>query len=708
MRFSHFEFDPEKDRLGEGPQSEVYRATDTRLGRTVALKILRPHVEFDPSAKERFEREAKHTSNLAHPNIATIYDYGEDRGTSYIVMEFLGGRTLDRLIKDRPLGYEEGLRLALQVTSALGLVHERGLIHRDLKPANIMVMEDGTVKLLDFGICRSTKESSITQDGMLVGTVLYMSPEQVLGDELDVRTDVFALGSVFYHALSGELPFPGRSFPEVCMAILESSPKPPMEVRKGFPEPLGEFLLRCLARNPDDRFKDGQEAHGALLAVAEGLRLQVAPKQSSLIRGHVLIPPIRLKDTQIENNPLAGGVRRDLLAELSRSTDLEIELLDTQELPSVLGAYVVRGTLALEGDEAALDVVLERLGKNGLEPVATSNGDGGTPVATERIEHTDTDEWGLQGKLVGSLVRTVKRHISDLSLAQPDAKVRDTAKAQNLTYRAHEILHRGSSRHLMASISTVRRALDADPGYALAYACMSEALVRKFLYWDGDRSFLQESREAARHALALDPECAEAHTSLGFGYALTGNSAEAQREYEVAIEIDREEWLAHRLLGALLARLGNYKRASPLLQRAIALHPTQIGSYDHLYGVLSRLDRYQEAIEIADQGISVAKPHLKDLPDDQEARLHLALLYARMGRADEARAEVARAHEVAPRDAYTWFHAGCVEAVLGDIDDALRSLRESQIRGYYLQSELLRNSDLDDLRGRPEFQQLIG
>ena len=170
MRFAHFQFDPQTDRLGEGPSSEVFRAEDTRLGRTVALKILRPHVEFDPAAKERFEREAKHTSNLAHPNIATIYEYGQDRGTSFIAMEYLEGRTLDAILKDHRLGYDEGMAIALQVFPAVKLVHQRGLIHRDLKPANIMVLDDGLVKLLDFGICRSTAESNITQENRASNT----------------------------------------------------------------------------------------------------------------------------------------------------------------------------------------------------------------------------------------------------------------------------------------------------------------------------------------------------------------------------------------------------------------------------------------------------------------------------------------------------------------------------------------------------------
>ncbi len=698
MRFANFEFDPQADRLGEGPSSEVYRATDTRLGRTVALKILRPHVEFDPQARERFEREAKHTSHLAHPNIATVYEYGEDRGTSFIAMEYLEGRTLDTIIKDHTLGFEEGLRIALQVSSALTLVHERGLIHRDLKPANVMVMDDGTAKLLDFGICRSTAESNITQEGMLVGTVLYMAPEQVLGGEIDVRADVFALGSVFYHAITGRLPFPGNSFPEVCMAILEARPQPPARIRSGFPEPLETFLLRCLERDPERRFPHAGAAYGALLGVAEHLRLQTSSDESVNVGGRLYITPLSVQD--LEETNFARGLRRDLSSELARSTRLEVALPEREgELPEDLaGAYVMRGTLHVEGEHAALDVTLERSSRNGRSDTIS--------IWRERIEHTDADEWGLQAKLVSSLVRAVKRRLAEFTLAPPARDRRDPERARALARHAHEVLHRGTTRHLMTAISSLRRALEEDPGCALAHAGLSEALARKFLYWDGDRSFLRESREEARLALAYDPRCAEAHTALGYGHQVSGDKSEAQRDYRLAIQIDHEEWLAHRLLGAMLARQGNFEGASPLLQRAIALRPTHVGSYDHLYGVLVRLDRYQEAIEVADRGIGTGRRHLLAAPDDQEARLHTALLLVRMGRADEARRLVAEARARSPKDAYTCFHAASATALLGDLDEALGMLAEAKQRGFHLSSEMLSNGDLDPLRGRPEFQAL--
>jgi serine/threonine protein kinase/Tfp pilus assembly protein PilF len=699
MRFAHFKFDPKDDRLGEGNQCEVFRAVDSRLNRTVALKILRPHVEFDPAAVERFEREARHTSSLAHPNIATVFEYGQERGTSFIAMEFLDGRTLDKIIKTRQLGFAEGVRVGLQVTSALDLVHTNGLIHRDLKPGNVMLQEDGSVKLLDFGICRSKEEPTLTQDGMLVGTVLYMSPEQVQGGDLTTASDVFALGSVLYHAITGQLPFPGKSFPEVCMSILACAPKKPSEVRSGFPTPLEQFLLRCMSLNPADRYPNAAAAHGALLSVANAMQMESrGVKDNALLRGRVLVPPITVGADQTADL-IALGIRKDLESELTRSTALEVELLDANTKPSdENGCYVLQGELEIEGAKGLLKLIVGRV-----------NGSGDVnPLFTDEIVHEDEDEWGLQAQLVGSLARTVKRRLTEFSLSPNDTKPRDPKQARELARRAHGILHCGTSRKLMAAVSTFRRALDADSTCALAHAGLAEALVFKFLYFDGDRTFTNEAKESAQRALSIDPQCAEAHTSLGFANHMTGHYEDAMREYRLAIQLDNDEFMAHRLLGALLAREGNYKLASPLLRRAIALRPTHIGSYDHLYCVLRHLDRYEEALEVADQGIAVARDRLAQLESDQEARTHCAMLLARIGLTRDARGEVRNALEIAPKDGYTLYHCACVYAIIGDAPAALPLLKAAQDRGYYVRSELLRNSDLDVLRGDSDFEALAG
>lgn len=711
FRFAQFQFDPKVDRLGEGPQCEVFRAVDSRLNRTVALKILRPHVEFDPSAVQRFEREARHTSSLAHPNIATVFEYGQEKGTSYIAMEYLEGSSLEQVLRERSLAFPEGVRVALQVTAALDLVHRNGLIHRDLKPGNIMLLEDGTVKLLDFGICRSVAEPTITQEGMLVGTVLYMSPEQVRGEDLTPASDIFALGSLLYHAMSGELAFPGKTFPEVCMAIMGCNPRKPSEARNGFPSMLEDFLLKCLQPRPEDRYPDAAAAHGALLAVADALQMPSrATKTVNALRGQLFIPPLVNEDGSEHTSQVARGLRADLSSELRRSTNLNVELIDDSEIPAdQLGAFVLHGTLETNGSGDSTSQV--GILKYVLGRVSGAGADGHAPhvdmLWNEEFTHEDNNEWGLQAQLMGSLSRSVKKRVAEYSLRPIEERARNPELAIELSNKGHSILHCGTSRKLMAAISTLRRAIEADSSCALAHAGLAEALVHKFLYFDGDRTFIDEAIESARRAQTLDPSCAEAHTSLGFASAVTGRIDNAQREYRMAIQLNNDEFLAHRLLGALLAREGNFKTASPLLRRAIALRPTHMGSYEHLYCVLRRLDRYEEALEVADQAISVARDRLTEMPGDQEARTHAAMILARIGLHKDARGWARRALELTPKDGYTLYHCACVFAILGDNEMALSLLRKARDRGYYIQSELVRNSDLDPLRGIPDFQDLL-
>jgi serine/threonine-protein kinase len=696
MRFAHFTFDPVQDLLGEGPLSEVYRAVDENLDRTVALKILRAHVEIDPEADKRFEREARHTSHLMHPNIATIYEYGVASGRSFIAMEYLQGRTLDKIMADHMLGVEEGLRIALQLSSALALVHKSGLIHRDLKPANVMVLHDGAVKLLDFGIARADGESNITQHGMLVGTVLYMSPEQVRGDELDSRSDIFSFGSMLYQAFAGKLPFPGTSFPEVCMAILDGKPRHLSELRPGLPPALSSFVMKCLSPDPTERYANAEVAHGVLLAIADSLAAGTGTRQT-FIHGRLALPPISVAGDDGHAAHLAGAMRKDIAAELKRA-GMTVTLVDNGSLPPGEMDFVTRGALKLEGETATLEIVLQHC--------SNSTCDETTEVWRERIVHSDQDEWDLQAQLVRHTVRALRRQIAEHSLRPVEQAARDPQAALELCMRAHAVLHHGMTRHLLSSITLFRRALELDPQCALAYAGLAEALARKFLYWDGDESFIEESRENARKALALDANSAEAHTALGFANHLTGFHVDAQREYRLATKLKKDEWLAHRLLGALLSRTGNYKEASPLLQRAMGLKPSYISTYDHLYSVLNRLDRYHEAIEIADRGIVEAKRQLQRVPSDQDARVFLALLQARMGLREDALATIEEAKRIGPKDGFTAFHMASAYAVLGNLDEAIEELANAQARGFYIRIEQ-RNPEFDILRGRPEFQELL-
>jgi Tol biopolymer transport system component len=276
--------------LGAGGMGEVYRATDTRLDRTVAVKILPSHLSDNPEAKQRFEREARAVSSLSHPNICHLYDVGSQNGIDYLVMEYLEGETLASRLERGPLPNEQTLRVATEIGDALEKAHRQGVIHRDLKPGNIMLTKSGA-KLMDFGLAKGATSQSLTnasaltamtsgqpltQEGAIIGTFQYMSPEQLQGQEADARSDIFAFGAVLYEMVTGKRAFQGKSQISVASAILEKDPEPITASQPLAPLVLDHVVRTCLAKDPDERFQTAHDLKLQLKWIAAGAPPQLA------------------------------------------------------------------------------------------------------------------------------------------------------------------------------------------------------------------------------------------------------------------------------------------------------------------------------------------------------------------------------------------------------------------------------------------------
>src|SRR5262250_290605 len=254
--------------LGAGGMGEVYRAKDTRLERTVAIKILPAQVSNDPVRKQRFEREAKTISNLNHPHICVLHDIGSQDGVDYLVMECVEGETLAKRLEKGPLPLEQVLKLVAQVADALDKAHRAGIVHRDLKPGNVMLTASGA-KLVDFGLAKPvaapvsgmtlTATTPVTQEGTIVGTYQYMSPEQVEGKEVDGRSDIFSLGAVLYEMVTGKKAFEGKSQLSVASAILEKDPEPITTTKPLTPPALDHAIGRCLAKDREERWQTARD-----------------------------------------------------------------------------------------------------------------------------------------------------------------------------------------------------------------------------------------------------------------------------------------------------------------------------------------------------------------------------------------------------------------------------------------------------------------
>jgi eukaryotic-like serine/threonine-protein kinase len=282
--------------LGAGGMGEVYRATDVRLGRDVAVKILPAHLSSDSAARQRFEREAKTISGLNHPNICTVYDVGHQDGLDFLVMEYLAGETLETRLGKGPLPLEQVLQYGAQIARGLDKAHRNGITHRDLKPANIMLTKSG-VKLLDFGLAKAATRltevtstapaaTSLTQQGTILGTYPYMSPEQVEGKELDARSDIFSLGAVLYEMVTRQRAFPGRSALTIASAIVEKEPTPMATIVPSTPAAVEHVILRCLAKDPEERWQSASDVARELEWLAEGGNpsASIAPRHTSKTR----------------------------------------------------------------------------------------------------------------------------------------------------------------------------------------------------------------------------------------------------------------------------------------------------------------------------------------------------------------------------------------------------------------------------------------
>jgi TolB-like protein/tetratricopeptide (TPR) repeat protein len=580
-------------RIGAGGMGDVYRARDTKLGRSVAIKILPPAFIDEPERLARFQREAKMLASLNHPNIVTLHSFEEVNGVHFLTMELVEGQSLNRLIPKDGLPVEQILDVAAVIAEALAAAHEKGIVHRDLKPANVMLTEEGRVKVLDFGLAKEIHEANssdatltsaeYTKMGVIVGTPAYMSPEQIMGRTIDHRTDIFSLGTLLYEMATGQKPFLGRSSAELASAILRDTPRPVREMRAELPEGLERVIQRCLEKSAADRFPSARELRNGLRGVTT-VSEAASGAARAMERFWVAVLPFEYHGANAELTALAEGLSEEIVTGLSRFSYLRViarsstlryahEAVDVRTVGKALGArYVMEGGIRQAGSRLRIAVQL----------VDASSG---AHLWAETYDRTFRPEeiFAVQDDIVPQIVSTVADTYGVLPHTMSEA-LRNRDPEQLTPYEAvlRSFAHfpRLSAEEHAAARAGLERAVQQAPGYADGWAMLSMLIREEYTHG------LNVRPDPIGRAFAAARRAVEAAPSNQFAYHALASAQFFRREFQAfrnsaerAIALNPMDGFTAAYLGFLIAYAGDWERGCALAERARKLNPHHPGWY---------------------------------------------------------------------------------------------------------------------------------
>jgi serine/threonine protein kinase/tetratricopeptide (TPR) repeat protein len=593
--------------IGAGGMGEVFRATDTKLNREIALKILPPDMARDPERLARFQREARTVAALNHPNIVTIYSVEEAEGVHFLTMELVEGHSLKHFITEGGMSVEQIVDIARALGEALAAAHEKGIMHRDLKPANVMVTEDGRVKALDFGIAKEIQphgdgatliSADNTQAGVVMGTPAYMSPEQITGRMLDHRTDIFSLGVMLHEMATGQRPFVGQSPAELISAVLHDTPPLVTDVRSDLPSDLARIIRRCLEKDPRHRVQTARDVGNEFRDLARSLSrkegaasstpLAATSSDSGAARANegfwVAVLPFKHKGANAELDALAEGITEEIITGLSRFSYLRViarnstqrfasETGDVRTIGKELGArYLMEGSLRQAGSRLRIGVQL-------VDAVS------GAHLWAETYERSFSPDtlFEIQDDIVPRVVSTVAdiqgvlpRNMTE-ALRNQDPEKLTPYEALLRSFGHHQRLT--ATEHAVAR-AVLERAVQQPPDRGDCWAMLSWLYREEYTQGFNPRPDpLGRALTAARRAVDTAPTNHLAHAALAAALFFHRELGAFRASAERSLALNSMDGLTGAYLGFQIAYSGDWERGCALAERATQLNPNSPGWY---------------------------------------------------------------------------------------------------------------------------------
>jgi TolB-like protein/Tfp pilus assembly protein PilF len=645
---------------------EVYRATDTKLGRDVALKVLPAEMAGRPERLERFRREARAVAALNHSAIVTLYSVEEADGVHFLTMELVEGEPLDRLIPQGGLPARRVLEIARALAEALAAAHDKGIVHRDLKPSNVMVTLDGRVKVLDFGLAKvagpegATADSALptemqTRAGIVMGTMPYMSPEQVEGRPVDHRSDLFSLGVMLHEMATGSRPFRGDSAAALCSAILRDSPPAVSELRPDLPGELSQLIASCLEKDRERRLPTAKNACTELEAVRKRLDSGDVARGDSPTSGPVsgfggrpaiAVLPFENRSNDPEQEFFADGLAEDLITRLSLWRSFPViarnssfvykrKAVDLKQVAADLGVrYVVQGSVRKAGNRVRIAAQLV-------------DGSNGQQVWAQTYDRELTDVFAIQDEISEAIAAPLVGDLHRAEAARAQRSAPESLPAWELYQRALPLIHTFTREDNARARAKLERAMALDPHFATAVASLAEVRLWEYAFaWSDDpEEALAAGLDLARRAVTLDPSDALAHMVLAFALITAGDGFAALEASRRSVELNPSLAFAVSFYGYLLVMTGHRpEEGLAQVQRAMRLSPRDPAEwqfFDALAPSFFLGGRHAEGLAAARRLVALA-------PSYAWGYLWGAMNAVGLGRLDEARELVHQVRQVQP------------------------------------------------------------